>query len=147
MQHYLNVSAANIHSGMQHSLHPIQRSLMHKAQFTLMPELAMRPCPPRTFCSVPCSLITKDFRDGSGPTPVDGQEVVFQYTGYNESASVIDTSFRQVGFSRRAHDKTHFIATGWCCMQAGRMRTRCKEQPSGGCASRKCIRCACTLQP
>ncbi|GLI61967.1 hypothetical protein VaNZ11_004533, partial [Volvox africanus] len=40
-------------------------------------------------------LIFKDFEVGSGAQPTDGQEVVFNYTGYNESGSVIDTSFRQ----------------------------------------------------
>ncbi|KXZ49320.1 hypothetical protein GPECTOR_22g914 [Gonium pectorale] len=45
--------------------------------------------------TAPSGLIYKDFEEGSGPLPTDGQEVVFNYTGYNESGSVIDTSFRQ----------------------------------------------------
>ncbi|KAG2443665.1 hypothetical protein HXX76_002014 [Chlamydomonas incerta] len=43
----------------------------------------------------PSGLIYKDFEEGTGSLPLDGQEVVFNYTGYNESGSVIDTSFRQ----------------------------------------------------
>ncbi|GIM03285.1 hypothetical protein Vretimale_8049 [Volvox reticuliferus] len=43
----------------------------------------------------PSGLIYKDFEVGTGAQPTDGQEVVFNYTGYNESGSVIDTSFRQ----------------------------------------------------
>ncbi|KAG2500730.1 hypothetical protein HYH03_001494 [Edaphochlamys debaryana] len=43
----------------------------------------------------PSGLIYKDFEEGRGLMPVEGQEVVFNYTGYNESGSVIDTSFRQ----------------------------------------------------
>ncbi|GLC49207.1 hypothetical protein PLESTB_000194000 [Pleodorina starrii] len=43
----------------------------------------------------PSGLIYKDFEEGKGALPTDGQEVVFNYTGYNESGSVIDTSFRQ----------------------------------------------------
>ncbi|EFJ49679.1 hypothetical protein VOLCADRAFT_120742 [Volvox carteri f. nagariensis] len=43
----------------------------------------------------PSGLIYKDFEEGQGTLPTDGQEVVFNYTGYNESGSVIDTSFRQ----------------------------------------------------
>jgi FKBP-type peptidyl-prolyl cis-trans isomerase len=42
-----------------------------------------------------CSIIYKDFKVGEGSNPVDGQEVVFDYTGYNESASVIDSSYRK----------------------------------------------------
>ena len=42
-----------------------------------------------------CSVIYKDFKVGEGSSPVDGQEVVFDYTGYNESASVIDSSYRK----------------------------------------------------
>lgn len=41
------------------------------------------------------SLIYKDFREGEGSTPVDGQEVIFHYTGFNESGAVIDSSYRQ----------------------------------------------------
>lgn len=47
------------------------------------------------YVTEPSGLIYKDFVEGSGPMPIDGQEVVFQYTGYNESGSVIDSSFRQ----------------------------------------------------
>ena len=42
-----------------------------------------------------CRLFYRDFAPGSGPLPVDGQEVVFHYTGYNESGTVIDSSYRQ----------------------------------------------------
>lgn len=52
-----------------------------------------RPALPRP--ALPCRLIFKDFEVGRGSPPVDGQEVVFTYTGYNESASLIDTSFKQ----------------------------------------------------
>mmetsp|Transcript_5199 Transcript_5199/g.11337 ORF Transcript_5199/g.11337 Transcript_5199/m.11337 type:complete len:280 (+) Transcript_5199:134-973(+) len=40
-------------------------------------------------------LIYKDFRVGSGPLPTEGQEVIFNYTAFNESSSVIDSSYRQ----------------------------------------------------
>ncbi|KAL6764730.1 hypothetical protein V8C86DRAFT_2469068 [Haematococcus lacustris] len=43
----------------------------------------------------PSGLFYKDFNSGQGPLPIDGQEVVFQYTGYNESGAVIDTSYRK----------------------------------------------------
>lgn len=42
-----------------------------------------------------CRLIQKDFEVGQGELPMDGQEVIFTYTGYNESGFVIDTSFKQ----------------------------------------------------
>jgi len=32
---------------------------------------------------------------GSGTSPEDGQQVVFDYTGYNESGVVIDSSYRK----------------------------------------------------
>ena len=38
------------------------------------------------FCSTtPNGLIYKDFKLGEGPQPVQGQEVLFNYNGYNES--------------------------------------------------------------
>jgi FKBP-type peptidyl-prolyl cis-trans isomerase len=40
-------------------------------------------------------VIYKDYKEGQGSSPVDGQEVVFDYTGYNESGGVIDSSYRQ----------------------------------------------------
>lgn len=40
-------------------------------------------------------VIYKDYKEGQGSTPVDGQEVVFDYTGYNESGGIIDSSYRQ----------------------------------------------------
>lgn len=43
----------------------------------------------------PNGLIYKDFEVGEGPEPTEGQEVVFDYTGYNESGTVIDSSYRQ----------------------------------------------------
>jgi hypothetical protein len=42
-----------------------------------------------------CRLAYKDFEVGTGSLPEEGQEVVFQYTGYNESGGVIDSSYRQ----------------------------------------------------
>ncbi|MEW5300686.1 MAG: hypothetical protein WDW36_003598 [Sanguina aurantia] len=39
-------------------------------------------------------LIYKDFEIGTGPLPLDGQELIFQYTGYNESGLVIDSSYK-----------------------------------------------------
>ncbi|GFR47469.1 hypothetical protein Agub_g9198 [Astrephomene gubernaculifera] len=47
------------------------------------------------FKIAPTGLIYKDYEEGQGALPTDGQEVVFNYTGYNESGSIIDTSFRQ----------------------------------------------------
>lgn len=43
----------------------------------------------------PTGLIYKDAVDGTGEFPVDGQEVVFDYTGYNESGAVIDSTYRR----------------------------------------------------
>eukprot|EP00877_Chromochloris_zofingiensis_P004075 jgi/Chrzof1/13669/Cz08g07130.t1 len=40
-------------------------------------------------------LIYKDFKVGEGSPPSEGQEVVFDYTGYNESGAIIDSSYRQ----------------------------------------------------
>jgi FKBP-type peptidyl-prolyl cis-trans isomerase len=40
-------------------------------------------------------LIFKDFVVGNGTNPVDGQQVIFDYTGYNESGTIIDTSYRK----------------------------------------------------
>ncbi|KAK9798577.1 hypothetical protein WJX73_001121 [Symbiochloris irregularis] len=38
-------------------------------------------------------LIFKDFAEGSGPPPTDGQQVIFNYTAYNESGARVDTSY------------------------------------------------------
>ncbi|KAI8105942.1 hypothetical protein M9434_000521 [Picochlorum sp. BPE23] len=44
----------------------------------------------------PEGLIYKDYAVGSGDEyPKDGQQVTFDYTAYNESASVIDSSYRK----------------------------------------------------
>jgi len=43
----------------------------------------------------PEGLIYKDYVVGSGVEPQDGQQVTFDYTAYNESASVIDSSYRK----------------------------------------------------
>lgn len=43
----------------------------------------------------PEGLIYKDFEVGTGDLPVDGQQVAFDYTGYNESAAVIDSSYQK----------------------------------------------------
>eukprot|EP00879_Flechtneria_rotunda_P003786 GHRR01004026.1.p1 GENE.GHRR01004026.1~~GHRR01004026.1.p1 ORF type:complete len:257 (+),score=85.16 GHRR01004026.1:193-963(+) len=40
-------------------------------------------------------LVYKDFVEGSGSNPTDGQQVVFDYTGYNESGAIIDSSYRK----------------------------------------------------
>ena len=40
-------------------------------------------------------LIYKDYVVGSGKEPRDGQQVTFDYTAYNESAAVIDSSYRK----------------------------------------------------
>lgn len=40
-------------------------------------------------------LLYKDYVVGTGPTPSDGQQVTFDYTGYNESGGVIDSSYRK----------------------------------------------------
>jgi hypothetical protein len=46
----------------------------------------------RTSCT---GLIYKDFKVGEGDNPVDGQEVTFAYTAYNESGGLIDSTYRQ----------------------------------------------------
>lgn len=44
----------------------------------------------------PEGLIYKDFVEGSGDSlPQEGQQVVFDYTAYNETASVVDSSYRK----------------------------------------------------
>jgi len=40
-------------------------------------------------------LLYKDYVVGSGALPSDGQQVTFDYTGYNESGGVIDSSYRK----------------------------------------------------
>jgi FKBP-type peptidyl-prolyl cis-trans isomerase len=42
-------------------------------------------------------LVYRDYDKGdeSKPLPIEGQEVVFDYVGYNESGAVIDSSYRQ----------------------------------------------------
>lgn len=40
-------------------------------------------------------IIYKDYKEGTGETPKEGQEVLFNYTGYNESGATIDSSYRQ----------------------------------------------------
>jgi hypothetical protein len=42
----------------------------------------------------PQGIIYKDFTAGSGPLPTEGQEVVFNYAGYNESGTSIDSSYK-----------------------------------------------------
>jgi FKBP-type peptidyl-prolyl cis-trans isomerase len=44
----------------------------------------------------PEGVIYKDFAEGAGDAfPQDGQQVSFDYTAYNESAAVIDSSYRK----------------------------------------------------
>lgn len=44
----------------------------------------------------PEGVIYKDYVEGSGgPFPKEGQQVTFDYTAYNESAAVIDSSYRK----------------------------------------------------
>lgn len=38
-------------------------------------------------------LIYKDYAVGTGERPVDGQQVTFDYTGYNESGARIDNTY------------------------------------------------------
>jgi FKBP-type peptidyl-prolyl cis-trans isomerase len=40
-------------------------------------------------------LFYKDFKVGEGSEPVDGQQVTFAYTAYNESGGLIDSTYRQ----------------------------------------------------
>lgn len=40
-------------------------------------------------------LIYKDFKRGEGNEPVDGEQVTFAYTAYNESGGLIDSSYKQ----------------------------------------------------
>ena len=47
------------------------------------------------FTQTPDGLIFRDFAEGSGSPPVDGQQVVFNYTGYNESGAKIDSSYKK----------------------------------------------------
>jgi FKBP-type peptidyl-prolyl cis-trans isomerase len=43
----------------------------------------------------PEGLIYKDYAEGTGNLPEEGQQVTFDYTAYNESAAVIDSSYRK----------------------------------------------------
>ncbi len=43
----------------------------------------------------PEGLIYKDYAEGSGNSPEDGQQVTFDYTAYNESAVLVDSSYRK----------------------------------------------------
>ncbi|GBF95621.1 hypothetical protein Rsub_08603 [Raphidocelis subcapitata] len=43
----------------------------------------------------PNGLLYRDYKVGSGEPPQEGQQVVFDYTGYNESGAAIDSSYRQ----------------------------------------------------
>ncbi|KAF5835318.1 hypothetical protein DUNSADRAFT_7550 [Dunaliella salina] len=47
------------------------------------------------YSTAPSGLIYKDFQEGQGPLPTEGQEVVFHYNGYNESGALIDSSYRK----------------------------------------------------
>lgn len=40
-------------------------------------------------------LFYKDFKMGAGESPIDGQEVTFGYTAYNEAGGFIDSTYRQ----------------------------------------------------
>ncbi|KAG7672910.1 hypothetical protein Ndes2526B_g08562 [Nannochloris sp. 'desiccata'] len=40
-------------------------------------------------------IIYKDYAEGTGNLPEEGQQVTFDYTAYNESAAVIDSSYRK----------------------------------------------------
>ena len=46
-----------------------------------------------------CATVWKlqDYDVGTGPSPLDGQEVQFHYTAYNESGGRIDSSFNKGG--------------------------------------------------
>ena len=41
------------------------------------------------------SLVYRDFKVGEGDPPGDGQEVSFDYVGYNESGAAVDSSYRK----------------------------------------------------
>jgi FKBP-type peptidyl-prolyl cis-trans isomerase len=43
----------------------------------------------------PEGIIYKDYAEGVGNLPEEGQQVTFDYTAYNESAAVIDSSYRK----------------------------------------------------
>ena len=47
------------------------------------------------YSTSPEGLIYKDFIEGSGQFPQDGQQVTFDYTAFNESASTIDSSYKK----------------------------------------------------
>lgn len=47
------------------------------------------------YSMTPSGLIYKDFQEGQGPMPMEGQEVLFHYNGYNESGAIIDSSYRK----------------------------------------------------
>jgi hypothetical protein len=75
----------------------------------------------------PNGLIYKDFELGSGDAPSDGQQVVFNYSAYNEAGGTIDSSYRQVSSSAAcAHaasaDDVANVAIGAPCGDAPRHR-------------------------
>eukprot|EP00967_Tisochrysis_lutea_P052833 scaffold65504_cov17-Tisochrysis_lutea.AAC.2 len=61
-----------------------QKAYMRKSQ-----------CNMHRHCMTPSGLIYKDFQEGQGPMPMEGQEVLFHYNGYNESGAIIDSSYRK----------------------------------------------------
>ena len=51
---------------------------------------------PDGYQTSPEGIIYKDYAEGVGEAfPTEGQQVAFDYTAYNESASVIDSSYRK----------------------------------------------------
>lgn len=54
-----------------------------------------RPNPPPQPPQSAARLLYRDYKVGTGEPPQEGQQVVFDYTGYNESGAAIDSSYRQ----------------------------------------------------
>jgi hypothetical protein len=77
----------------------------------------------------PNGLIYKDFEPGAGELPLDGQQVIFHYSAYNESGGIIDSSYRQASPRPRFYVRTPCAADrspefGLLCTGRGGRRRR-----------------------
>ena len=86
---------------------------------------------------VGAGLIYKDFKVGEGNTPVDGQEVTFDYTAYNESAGFIDSTYR------KGNAASSQLGASGLIPGATRNCTLCSRPSSAWCVHSWCACAAC----
>jgi FKBP-type peptidyl-prolyl cis-trans isomerase len=85
-----NLEAANMAQLICAAHGPVLDTRLHKMQAEIHSQTH---CP---HCMLMLRrLIYKDFVLGGGNSPADGQQVVFDYTGYNESGTIVDSSYRK----------------------------------------------------